>query len=80
MLAFHWESLVQERRSLFAVQTDDLSEEFGVFLHHDAITGTSMGKVDLDYFMRIEHLEKRAIQLIAEVISGSPAKAFLDRI
>ncbi len=34
----------------------DIAETFGIFLHHDCITGTAKRYVDEDYFKRIDRL------------------------
>ncbi len=40
-------------------------EHFGVFLHHDAITGTAKRKVDEDYFKRIKEIETSLFKLLS---------------
>lgn len=54
----------------------DLSEDAGIFLHHDCITGTSMEEVDKDYFKRIRQLELQINTIIdvTESISTKDSK------
>ena len=42
----------------------NISEDFGVFLHHDCITGTAKRYVDDDYFSMMDNLEKRMIDVV----------------
>lgn len=42
-----------------------ISEDFGILLHHDSITGTSKEAVDRDYFDRIDSIEKRLYGLFS---------------
>lgn len=42
----------------------DLSEDAGIFMHHDSITGTAKRYVDDDYMRRITDIEEKVRQLL----------------
>ena len=45
----------------------DISENFGIFLHHDCITGTAKRYVDDDYYRLMSELEQRMMTNINEL-------------
>lgn len=51
-----------------------VSEEVGVFLHHDCITGTAKMKVDEDYFRLIEKSELNILKILNDELGEEPEK------
>lgn len=60
--------IIKKKQGHFEEVNDmlDISESFGVLLHHDCITGTAKRAVDEDYFKRIKELEKRLNKIISK--------------
>lgn len=56
-----------EVRKLAVEKLISIGEDFGTFMHHDVITGTSTNYVDIDYYYRINTLENELEKLVSKI-------------
>lgn len=70
MIANHFINNIktEDERKNLVERITDIAEDFGMFLHHDTITGTSVKYVDLDYKKLITIFNNKLDKLFVEYI------------